>query len=190
MKTILLFLSALTFCVNVFSQFENHSLIEEKYRKRYEEIYQSVYYNTVLEIGKFRSGKLYSVAIGVSRDVHGIKISFFLDSLMYFHKNGHLKFVQANDSIGTPTFTRMYDINGKLTRECNFTYTGLIPYQPTKKASNKALECYGKGYKDGVLISEGLTVGGKKEGLHITYDKGGNVKSKVVYSKGKVLKAP
>jgi len=155
---------------------------------RYKQLDTTVFYYRDLELSKYLSGSLRDICIVVKRDVQGIKVTFFLDSLMYFHKNGHLKFIQASDSIGTPTFTRMYDKNGNLTRECKFTYTGVIPYQPIKKASNEALECYGKGYKDGVLISEGLTVGRKKKGFHITYDKNGNVKSRIVYSKGKVLK--
>ena len=187
MKTVLLFLSAFVFCVDVFSQPPNHRFIEKKYRKRYEQLDTTVYYNRVLEIGKYRSDNLYSISIGVSRDVESIKVTFFLDSLIHFHKNGYLKFIQASDSIGTPTFTRMFDKNGQLSRECNFTYTGVIPYLPTDKVSNKALECYGKKYKNGILISEGLTVGGKKEGLHITYDKNGKVKSRVIYSKGKEI---
>jgi len=189
MKTVFLFLSlAFLFWVDIFSQPHNHSLIEDQYRKRYEQLDTTVYYNTILRIGRYFSGELSTVAIGVSRNVEGIKTLFFLDSLMYFHKNGHLKFIQASDSIGTPTFTRMYDKNGNLTNECKFTYTGPIPYQPTKKTSNEALECYGKKYKNGNLISEGRTVGGKKEGLHITYDKNGKEKSRIVYANGKAVK--
>jgi len=188
MKSVFLFLSAFVFCVKISTQPPNHSLIEEKYRKRYELLDTTVFFYKVLEIGKFRSGNLYSVAIPVRRDVEGKTVTFFLDSLMYFHKSGHLKFIQASDSIGTPTFTRMYDKNGNLARECKFNYTGVIPYQPTDKASNKVLECYGKKYKGGILLSEGRTVGGKKEGLHIIYDKNENIKSRIIYSKGKAIK--
>ena len=189
MKTFFLLLS-LSFLLwgNLFSQPHKHSFIEEQYRKRFEQLETTVYYNVDLEVSKYLSGRLRDICIGVSRDVEGIKVNFFLDSLMYFHKNGHLKFIQASDSIGTPTFTRMYDKKGNLTNECKFTYKGTIPYQPTKKASNEALECYGKKYKNGILISEGLTVGSKKEGLHITYDKNGNIKSSIFYSKGKAIK--
>ena len=186
MKTILLFLLwVFLFWIDIFSQPYNHTLIEEQYRKRYEQLDTNVYYNTVLRIGRYYSGELSTVAISVSRDVEGVKTLFFLDSLIYFHKNGHLRFIQARDSIGTPTFTRMYDKNGNLIRECKFTYTGVIPYLQTDKTSRKALMCYGKKYKNGILVSEGLTIGGKKDGLHIIYDKNGTEKSRRVYSSGK-----
>jgi hypothetical protein len=74
---------------------------------------------------------------------------------MTFHKNGHLELVQTQYSIGAPTFTRIYDKNGDLTRECRFSCAGIIPYQPAKKASKEALGCCTKKYKNGILISEG-----------------------------------
>jgi len=189
MKTILLTLSVSLFCINVFSQSYDHGQIETKYRTKLEQMDKTIYTSKSFVISRhFLSTNIRYAFILVSRDVEGTIVNFYLDSLMCFYRNGQLKIIQIQDTIGTPTFTRNYDRYGDLKKECIYTYKGKIPYQSKKKASKKALEYWLKEYKDGILTNEGLVVGSKKEGLHITYDNNGNVKSSVVYSNGRKIK--
>lgn len=191
MRTILLFLSTLAFCTNLFSQsLQCHRLIEDIYCKKFEQIDKSVYTpQTFVLVRHPLSTKLRCAYILVSRDVQGTEVSFYLDSMMNFYRNGQIKMIVANDTIGTPTFTRIYNRYGSLIIDWKLSYTGNIPYQPHKKASKEMLEYYMKTYhKNGILRSEGLTVGRKKEGLHSTYNKNGKVKSRKFYLRGKVLK--
>ena len=190
MRTVLLFLSTFVFCINIFSQPKNLINIEKEYQKQYAQLLldtTNVYCHKELRIFNNLSG-MTNVGILVSQYVNGIEVYFFLDSAMLIYRNGQIANISAFDNIGTPIFTRWYDRNGDLRYDWRYTYTGTLPYQENKRASKRALECYVRNYKNGVLKNEGLTVGGKKEGLHVTYDKRGNVKSKIVYSKGKAIK--
>lgn len=184
MKIIIL-LFVLAFCSSVFSQ-SNNNVEKEKYKKKYEQIDTTIYFDKYLEISNYIFGGIHTIGITVKKELQGKKVSFYLDSLKHFYRNGQLKRIQVSDSLGTPILIREYNKNNELIQEMNFNYTESIPFLLSPNPIY-TLKCYMKKYKNGILIREGLYVNKKKEGLHITYDKNGNIKSKMIFKNNKVI---
>ena len=112
-------------------------------------------------------------------------VSYYADSLKEFHRNGILKRIEFYDSIGTPLSFQVFDKQCRLLEEREVNYPAEEPFHLNKKADN-ILECYVKKYKKGILISEGLFINRKENGLHIFY-KDGREQSRKVFSDGELI---
>ena len=155
------------------------------FKLAYDSLYKSGSIDKQYGVSKYLFGGVESTYVVGRTIIEGQKISFFTDSLKYFHRNGVLKEIQIFDSLGTPQSLRKFDKLGEITEELQCIYLSEKPYHLSKN-SDELLECYLRKYKKGTLTSEGLLINGKKHGLHVYY-KDGMVQSRKVYNNGKLV---
>jgi antitoxin component YwqK of YwqJK toxin-antitoxin module len=181
MRSLLIVFILFTVTFYCFSQKDEIELYEKKFNSINSEYYKSKY----LERVNYFFGGIKSIGIIVSREIDKQTISFYFDSLKYFYRNGELKNIQCDDSIGNPIFSKFFDIKGRLILECNYNYKDSIPFLLNKESSN-FLECYIKKYKNGKIIEEGKFINNRKEGLHLFYNENGVMVKKETYIRGKL----
>jgi antitoxin component YwqK of YwqJK toxin-antitoxin module len=184
MRIITLLLMAVGFCFNVFSQ--SDSFEKERYQRKYEQIDTTVYFDRYLEISNYIFGGIHSIGITVKRNIQGKKVSFYLDSLKHFHKNGELKRIQVYDPKGVPKYTHEFDKQGNLIMKCEYSYKGAIPFLLNNNAYEQ-LECYIREYKNDKIKHEGLYINKKEEAVHIYYNDKGEVLKKTKFKQGKIV---
>ena len=169
---------------NCFSQSELIKAYEDKINK----LDTSVYFNVQLHKTRYLTGGLNFLAISASRYYQNEKISTFIDTNRTFHRNGNLKHMQIQDSIGLVYEIYQYDKSGQITRHCQIS-RDILPNSANSYADLRdSYENYCKKYKNGKLIFEGKFIGAKTEdGKHIWYDSDGKIKKEVIFDKGMII---
>jgi len=148
----------------------------------------TVYSNIQIQATKYLTGRLNSIAIRASLDYRNEKISTFIDTNRTFHKNGNLKHMQIQDSLGFVSEIYQYDKAGKLSRHCKLTRDYHSDKQSSYADLSSSFENYCKKYKDDKLIFEGNFSGKKiEDGKHIWYNIDGTVEKEVIYDKGVII---
>jgi hypothetical protein len=156
-------------------------LIKE-YEKKISQLDTSIYFNIQLHKTKYLIGGFNFLAISASRYYKNEKISAFLDTNRTFYRNGTLKHIQIQDSLGLVTEILQYDKLGDISNHCiihrDSLDFGLKDY--TYLLDNFINHC--KKYKKGQLIFEGNYKGRKDPiGKHVWYNMDGTIKKQIHY---------
>ena len=148
----------------------------------------TLYSNVQIQTSKYLTGRLNSITISASLYYRHEKISTFIDTNRTFHKNGNLKHMQIQDSLGFVSEIYQYNKVGMLSRHCKLTRDFHSDKESSYADLSSSYENYCKKYKDGKLIFEGNFIGKKiEDGKHIWYNMDGTVEKEVIYDKGLII---
>jgi hypothetical protein len=126
----------------------------KKYREKFESLDRNLYMNPYLEISNYIFGGIRSIGILVSKEIQGEVVTYYLDSIKRYHRNGKLKFLQVDNSEGEPIYSMTFDRRGNVLMKCQYSYKGTTPFLLNANSHNE-LECYMIRYSKGQRISEG-----------------------------------
>jgi antitoxin component YwqK of YwqJK toxin-antitoxin module len=148
----------------------------------------AVYFNIQMQTTKHLTGGLSSIAISTSLYYQNEKVSTFIDTNRTFHKNGNLKHMQIQDSLGLVCEIYQYDKTGNISRHCQLSRDFLSDKADSYADLKVSYMNYCKKYKNGKLIFEGKFIGEKiEDGKHIWYNDDGTIEKEVIYDKGMVI---